>query len=164
MQRSFYNFATQAEKAEQLRQERQRREAPLAPTTYHQLAGLNAELESGGRYTKPDYVTGSELASRYPAAASPWSGPQVPMEPPLGEALGPAPVVGEPHEVTRSIEALEALADNCSGSAREATSSTAPARSSSPSARLPGDVATLDRLAELMHSGIVRPVVKRRRL
>lgn len=89
MQRSFYNFATQAEKAEQLRQERQRREAPLAPTTYHQLAGLNAELESGGRYTKPDYVTGSELASRPlrrpgPALRCRWSHPSAkPLAPHL---------------------------------------------------------------------------------
>jgi hypothetical protein len=111
MNKSFFNPATWLEKAEQLRLERQRREEPPAPSTFFQMANAGVDLDLSSPTTDGDkHVVGSTPFPVYPGAASPWSGPQPGLEAPLGEALGPAPVVGEPHEVAASLAAEEPAA------------------------------------------------------
>ena len=132
-------------------------------------------------------VAGESPATLYPRlpASSPWSGaaPQVPDEGPTNIDINAQEPTGTFAEVQRSEFAnsedpaspfnrqmdgeANGVGDPAPAGATpaaRATSSTAPARSSSPLARLPGDVATLDRLAELMAEGLVRPKLRRRKL
>ena len=171
MQKSFYNFATQAEKARMLQEERRLREEPPAPTTYHAMARHGVDLGLDGGQSQGGYVVGSHPFMDYPGAASPWSGPQPPSEEPLGVALGDAPVVGEPHEVAASIEALAETSPV--GSATRAPSPAAPLPASSPDNAVRGDEdnpseEAHSRLRELMRSsGLVRrtgPQVRRRKV
>jgi hypothetical protein len=96
----FRNDASYEERADQLRNERKSRPADREPTTYSALAGLDLSLE--GRFAPGGYVVGSEESVAYPAAASPWSGPQVPQEPSLGVEIDALPPTGEAHEITAS--------------------------------------------------------------
>jgi hypothetical protein len=78
---------------------------PPEPTTFHQLAGVDAQLE-GGRFAQDRIVSGSAPSVEYPRlpASSPWSGPQPGPEEPLGWSVAEVPICGEPHEVARSQE------------------------------------------------------------
>lgn len=63
--------------------------------------------EEAGRFA----VEAETPAEQYPAAASPWSGPQVGLEPPLpdndmGSGVWLGPPLGEPHEVKRAEAVL----------------------------------------------------------
>jgi hypothetical protein len=187
MNKSFFNPATWREKAEELRN-RQRLREPPAPSCYHQMARHGVDLTLTGEGSPAGYVAGSEPFVRYPASGYS-GGPQPGLEPPLGVEIDQQEPTGTFAEVQRSLEEFASKETaglaGCSNASRAdasilardrapaevspaaeevATSSTAPARSSSPSARLPGDVATLDRLAALMAGGLVRPVVRRRKL
>jgi hypothetical protein len=99
---SFYDTKTVADKLAQIHNERRLREAPPQPSTYFQQAKIGESLDQpGGRYRTG---SGSDQWPRLPEG-SPWAdGPSPGLEPPLGEALGPAPIVGEAHEVARSLE------------------------------------------------------------
>jgi hypothetical protein len=93
------NDRTQAERRAVLKNDR-------APTTYHQLAGVDQALEGGGRFGKVEYISGSEPSSQYPRlpALSPWSGSgDVGLEPPTGVAIDAMEAVGTPAEVSASL-------------------------------------------------------------
>jgi hypothetical protein len=76
-------------KAEQ--KERRALVGSTSGTTYHALANLNNSL--GGRFSPADNVAGKEPVVSYPALdwRSPWSGPRLPDEMPLGYAIGDQP-------------------------------------------------------------------------
>jgi hypothetical protein len=102
MKREFRNDATNEEKADQLRNEKLRA-GEREPTTLHQLASVDVEL--GGRFARPDYITGTEAASQYPRlpTSSPWSSDPVPPEQSLGFQIGAMEPVGTFAEVAASI-------------------------------------------------------------
>ena len=168
----FSNSASHAEKLLALHNAKLLRESQREPSTFFDQARIAEQLEGRGREGRPT-VIGAGPTIDYPAASSPWSGPQPGIEPPLGEALGPAPVVGEPHEVIRAAEVLvarEALAEVSSPSATRVPSSVAP---QVPAVTL-GDGTNLteaeahSRLQDLMRSrGFFRravPQVRRRKI
>jgi hypothetical protein len=103
MRRDFQNTASQGEKAEVLRNDRALRPGDREPTTFHQLASVDVEL--GGRFARPDYITGTEPASRYPhlPASSPWASDPVPPEEPLGFAIDAMDPVGTAAEIEASL-------------------------------------------------------------
>jgi hypothetical protein len=79
------------------------------PTTYHQLANVDAALE-GGRFAQDRVVSGAEPSVSYPPASSPWSSaqPQPGPEPPLGFSVDEMEPVGIPAEIDASIARLGA--------------------------------------------------------
>jgi len=93
-------------------------------TTLHQLANLDTSLK--GDFSTGGYVSGSERGVNYPAASGPWSGPQVPPEPPRGMDVNAIEPVGEAHEIAAAALILEAraaggAAPQCSGEAAPPT-------------------------------------------
>lgn len=73
MIRPFINNATWADKVEVHNNERK-------TSTYFNQARIAEQLESTGRFAEQarPSITGEAPAVHYPAAASPWSGPQPP--------------------------------------------------------------------------------------
>ena len=174
----FNNNSSLAERQALLRQEHKLNEP--ATLFARARAGLDDTDVPGGRYAAQQAHFPGE--GSYPAAAE-WTRDGVGLEPPSGIDINALEPCGTFAEVQRSEFAnsepnpasQHQMIDDCVSGvgdpapagatpAGRATSSTAPARSSSPLARLPGDVATLDRLAELMAEGLVRPVVRRRKV
>src|SRR5262249_12068716 len=74
--------------------------------TYYDIAAAEATAV-GGRYAARERstVVGSSQPVAYPAqpSNSPWASDPVGLEPPLGEDLGGAPIVGEAFEVEKSL-------------------------------------------------------------
>ena len=72
------------------------------PSTLHSLANLDNSL--GGRFAVGGAVSGEEELVRYPRQpeGSPWSGPQVGVEPPLGYAIDELEPTGTFEEIQRS--------------------------------------------------------------
>jgi len=94
-------------------------------TTFHALANLDTSLSGG--FAAGGYVSGSEPSVNYPASSGPWSGPQVPPEPPLGFNVNAMEPVGEAHEIAAAALILEAHAAGGSvGSVLADTSPTNP--------------------------------------
>lgn len=110
MRSDFQNPATQDEKVEVLRNEAALRAGDRAPTTLHALAGVDQALESGGRFKSEVLIVGATPAPAYPAAASPWSGPQVGLEPSTGLAIDAVEPVGTAKEIEASQLAAEPAA------------------------------------------------------
>jgi hypothetical protein len=85
---------TQTEKKAILRQDRQ-------ATSYNKLAQASDPESLGGRFaTGATIIPGQHSHVNYPPQpfTSPWNGPQVPDEPPLGYSVDEMPICGEPHE------------------------------------------------------------------
>ncbi len=99
----FGNDATREEKVEQLRNEAALRAGDRPPTTLHALAGVDAMLESGGRFKSEVVIVGATETPAYPAAASHWSGNQVGLEAPTGIAINDLAPTGEAFEIERSL-------------------------------------------------------------
>jgi hypothetical protein len=94
------NDSTQAERRAVLKNDR-------APTTYHQLAGVDQALEGGGRFGRVEYITGNEPSVCYSAASAPWAdGPQPGLEPPFPVDISVVEPVGTAQEIERSLSAL----------------------------------------------------------
>jgi hypothetical protein len=71
-----FNNASRKEREEVLRNEKRLRKGDREASTYlaQSMAGLDESDPRGGRYANQErYVTGSEAATRYPPASSPWS-------------------------------------------------------------------------------------------
>jgi len=94
--------------------------------------------DEGGRFAKPQTVIGSDGA-QYPMAAPNWSLDPVPPEPPTGHDINEAPIVGEPHEIAKSL-AGEAHASAVDPS--NASDADAPSPASSPSGVEPPAIQT----------------------
>jgi hypothetical protein len=78
----------------------------------------NAELaDNDGRWKKQQQIVGQRPKVDYPPlpASSPWSiADPSGLEPPLGISVAEAPIVGEPHEVQRSLSSTQRVrGDNC---------------------------------------------------
>lgn len=99
----FRNDSTYPERAEQHRED-QLRAGDRAPTTLLALAGVDAALESGGRFKSEVVIIGATETPEYPAAASHWSGNQVGLEAPTGIAINDLAPTGEAFEVERSLK------------------------------------------------------------
>jgi hypothetical protein len=65
--------------------------------------------DEGGRFAKPQQIVGSAPVPEYPAGPN-WSPQAVGVEPPLGFDINETPVVGEYHEIEKSIERERAAA------------------------------------------------------
>ena len=75
------------------------------PSTMFAMANLDTGV-TPSRVGK-DYVSGSEQAVQYPAAAGPWADPvQVPQEPSLGYAINDLAPCGEAFEIAASLSGL----------------------------------------------------------
>jgi hypothetical protein len=98
--RPFNNTSSQAERRAVIKGDRE-------PTTYHQLANVDAALE-GGRFSQDRVVSGAEPSVNYPAVSSPWSSaqPQPGAEPALGFSVDQMEPVGIPAEIDASIARL----------------------------------------------------------
>jgi hypothetical protein len=105
--RPFINQASHADKVEALRNEQRLKRGDREPTTLHQLSRLGLD-EEGGRFAQARYVTGSEAATRYPAASGPWTaGNDAGLEPPLNQDVSFVEPCGEQWEIEASIAEQE---------------------------------------------------------
>jgi hypothetical protein len=100
---AFSNPTTQSERAAILK------EADRAINTLRAQTNITDPV-AGGRWSriKGEYTVGSEQVPNYPGASAPWSGPQVPDEPPLGYSVEDMEVVGSTEEVERAAAILAA--------------------------------------------------------
>ncbi len=103
--RPYTNPSTNEEKAEALRNEqRLRKQEASKPTTLHALSRLGQDEEPAGRFAQARYITGSEAATKYPAASTPWTAQADPgVEAPLGYSVNDLEPTGEAHEVEQSL-------------------------------------------------------------
>ena len=74
--------------------------------TYHSRAQADVESELGGRFAKPKPLMSGQVPMQ--PEGSPWAQDPVGLEPPLGYSVEEMEPVGAPHEIERSIAALEA--------------------------------------------------------
>lgn len=83
-----------------------------AATTYFQQSQVAEELDAkAGRFAKPSVVSGANPTVQYPRlpSSSPWSSDPVGLEPALGYSINNMLAVGEPGEISASLNAIEAL-------------------------------------------------------
>ena len=95
-------------------------------TTYAAQAKAQASLDqAGGRFAVEDksVTSGSEASVTYPTLppSSPWSGPRLPDEPPLGFAVGQMEPVGTHAEIEASLKSLGSAGLITSAEESEAT-------------------------------------------
>jgi hypothetical protein len=109
----FNNSSSPAERVADYHNSRLR-PGDRAGTTYHSLAGVDAALEGSGRFKSEVIISGTQPSVNYPAASSPWSGPQVPPEEPINAAeMFAVEPTGTPQEITASLPQFA----GCEGSA-----------------------------------------------
>ena len=73
--------------------------------TYFERAQADVEAELGGRWAKPRPMMSGQVPMQ--PEGSPWSYDPVGPEPPLGYSVDEMEPVGSPHEVERSLRAIE---------------------------------------------------------
>jgi hypothetical protein len=171
-----------------IREQKERREVlkndRAEPTTFHQLANL--DTSPGGRFSPGGYVSGSEAIVQYPPlpASSLWSGegPQVPDEGPTNIDINAQEPTGTFAEVQRSefANSEDYLASpfnrqmdgEANGVGDPAPAGATPVARAEPADRLASSprldrgsaIPSAARLAVLMAEGLVRPVVRRRKV
>jgi hypothetical protein len=101
-QPGFTNDASAEERAEMLKSEREQRQL----NTRVAMSSLLDPEFAGGRFARPSMTVGDSPAPQYPAAQSPWAGPQVPEEPPFPVDISYVEVCGEPFEAERATHLL----------------------------------------------------------
>ena len=102
--------AEQKDRLAVLKNEQAQHQAEHEPSTYHAMANLDTGI-TPSRVGK-SYVSGSEQAVQYPAAAGFWSSDyaRLPDEPALGWSVEAQEANGTPVQVAASIAALSAPA------------------------------------------------------
>lgn len=126
--------------------------------------------EEGGRFV----VDARTPAEQYLAAASPWSGPQVGLEPPLtdnsmGSPVWQDPPLGEPHEVERAANLLakrSAEAGEVASAGSQPPQHGVPAPASPPAARedgmpAPNPMGVADAIPQTAHDALRRMFARR---
>jgi hypothetical protein len=73
--------------------------------TYHSRAQADVEAELGGRFAKPKPLIGGSVPMQ--PEGSPWASDPVGQEPPLGFSVEAMEPVGNPHEIERSLRAMD---------------------------------------------------------
>jgi hypothetical protein len=105
----------QADRRKYLENEKRLREQGTTEpkSTYASFAEAFADEDRGGRFKAVNQTIHTAATPVYPEQPpnSPFHHDPVPDEPPLGFSINEAPVVGEPHEVERSIRELGDAAD-----------------------------------------------------
>ncbi len=98
--RDFLNNASHSEKVAALNNERRLRHGDQPPSSFFREATKSRTLDGNSNYEAQRDLTiaGEASVVQYPRlpAGNPWAGDPVGIEPPLGEALGPAPVMASP--------------------------------------------------------------------
>jgi hypothetical protein len=91
------------------REQAERRQVLRDSSTFLDHARAAADDAAGGRFAKhtPSTVVGtSPSAVPKMPEGNPWQQDRVPDEAPLGFSVNDMPVVGEPHEIAQSLQAL----------------------------------------------------------